>query len=226
MSEPEIVIELGLPDDLRAQAVVIFEDAFGEKTRMAVGDREKRMAFMGRSYRADHVIVARRGDQLLGMAGLSSKGPPYEGGLMGTSWDPRPYRDLLGWVGACWAVWGMRLGDHKPKRDEIYLDGIAVSAEARGQGIGTRLLAEITAVARAQGKRFVRLDVVDTNPRAQALYERVGYKVTRTQSFHWKRRWVGFGAMISMEQRVEPTTAHDSPPSQPGDVAGDALGSS
>jgi ribosomal protein S18 acetylase RimI-like enzyme len=203
MEEPDIVIEHGLPDALRHQAVVIFEHAFGDKMRTAVGDKEKRMAFMARAYRGEHVIVARRGNQLLGMAGLSSRGAPYAGGLMGPSWDPRPYVDLLGWVGATWAVWGQRLADHRPKDDEIYVDGIAVAPGVRGMGVGTRLLTEIRHVSRREGRRFVRLDVVDTNPRAQALYERLGYKVTKVQSFRWKQRWLGFGAMISMELAVD-----------------------
>ena len=127
---------------------------------------------------------------------------------MGASWDFRPYRDLLGWFGAMWAVWGNRLADHRPEADEVYVDGIAVSADARGLGIGTRLLDETTAIARANGKAFVRLDVIDTTPRAQALYERVGYKVTKVQSFRFKERWVGFGGMISMELPV-PLAAPD-----------------
>jgi len=204
MSGSDVVIEHGLPDGLRDQAVVLFEDAFGEKMRMSVRDRDARMAFMARVYQADHVIIARRDDQLLGMAGLRSNGPPYGRGLVDVSWDPRPHRDLLGWAGAMWAVWGLRLSDRTPKGDEIYLDGIAVLAGVRGRGIGTRLLAEVTDIARRHGKSFVRLDVVDTNPRAQALYERVGYRVTKVQSFRWQQRWVGFGAMITMEQPVDP----------------------
>lgn len=203
MNGHDVVIEHGLPEHLRTQAVDLFEEAFGDKMGMAVRDRQKRKAFMHRAYLAEHIIVARRSDQLLGMAGLSSKGPPYAGGLLGTSWDPRPYRDLLGWLGAAWAVWGLRLADHKPKDDEIYVDGIAVSPAARGLGIGTRLLSEVTAIARGSGKRYVRLDVIDTNPRAQALYERLGYRVTKVQSFRYKERWLGFGAMISMEQPVD-----------------------
>jgi ribosomal protein S18 acetylase RimI-like enzyme len=202
MDDDGIVIEQGLPDGLRDQAVEIFEDAFGSKMRTAVRDREQRMAFMRRAYVARNCLVARRGDSLLGMAGLSTKGPPHAGGLMGGSWDVRPYRDLLGWVGAMWAVWGSRMADHRPKADEVYVDGIAVSSAARGLGIGTRLLEATTAIARDEGKAFVRLDVIDTNPRAQALYERLGYKVTKVQSFRYKERWVGFGGMISMELRV------------------------
>lgn len=204
MSDDGVIIERGLPPDLREQAVWVFEEAFGSKMRMAVRDREKRLEFMGRTYVAEHAIIARRDEQLLGMAGLSAKDGPYQGGLMGQSWDPRPFRDLLGFAGAMWAVWGMRLSDHRPKADEIYVDGIAVSAEARGLGIGTRLLAEATAIAREQGKRFVRLDVIDINPRAQALYARLGYQVTKVQSFGYKERWAGFGGMISMELPVAP----------------------
>ena len=216
MSDDGVIIERGLPPDLRGQAARVFEEAFGSKMRMAVRDTEKRLEFMRRSYVAEHAIIARRDDQLLGMAGLSAKDGPYQGGLMGQSWDPRPFHDLLGWAGATWAVWGMRLSDHRPKADEIYIDGIAVSVEARGLGIGTRLLAEATVIAREQGKRFVRLDVIDTNPRAQALYDRLGYKVTKVQSFGYKERWVGFGGMISMELPLAPLApdaeAHESYP--------------
>lgn len=204
--DDRVTIEHGLPDRLRDQAVEIFEEAFGSKMRMAVRDPEKRKAFMRLAYVAENCIIARREDELLGMAGLSSKGPPYAGGLMGSGWDPRPYRDLLGWIGAAWALWGLRMADHRPKDDEIYVDGIAVSPAARGLGIGTRLLDETASIARAQGKAFVRLDVVDTNPRAQALYERVGYRVTNVQSFRYAERWAGFSGMVSMELLVAPAT--------------------
>lgn len=203
--EPDaIVIERGLPRELRDQAVEIFEEAFGSQMRMVVRDAEKRRSFMRGSFVAEHCIVARRGETLLGMAGLSSKGAPYGGGLMGGSWDPRPFLELLGWFGALWAVWGNRLGDHRPRADEIYVDGIAVASEARGLGIGTRLLDEIVVIAREHGKGFVRLHVMDTNPRAQALYERVGYEVTRVQSFGYPERWLGAGGIISMELPVPP----------------------
>ena len=204
MSDPEVTIELGLPHELRDQAVAIYEEAFGEKMRMAVRDQQKRMAFVERALVLDNILVARRGDELLGAAGLSSRGAPFAGGTLGSSWDPRPYRDLLGWTGALWAVWGSRMADPEPKADEVYVDGIAVASQARGLGIGTRLLAEIRQTARSHGKRYVRLDVIDSNPRAKALYERVGYRVTKVESFRWKQRWVGFGAMISMEQPVGP----------------------
>jgi ribosomal protein S18 acetylase RimI-like enzyme len=207
MDATAVVIEHGLADELRPQAAAVFEEAFGAKMRLTVKDADRRSAFMRRAFRADRAIVARDGQRLLGMVGLSTRGEPYAGGLLGTDWDPRPYVELLGWPGAMWAIWSLRMADRRPRPDELYVDGLAVVADARGQGIGTRLLAEVQQVARTLGKDFVRLDVVDTNPRAQALYERLGYRVTRVQSFGWSRRWLGFGAMISMEQPVGPERA-------------------
>lgn len=202
MGEDGIVIGRTLPEHLRDAGVILFEEAFGEEMRTAVPDRDRRMAYMGRVYSRDHVIVATRDDELLGMAGLSAKDGSYRGGLMDIAWDPRRHSDLLGLPGSIRAVLGLRLAAHRPAPGELYIDGIAVAAEARGQGIGTRLLDEIAAIARESRMRWVRLDVVDTNPRAQALYERLGYKVTRVQSFHYKERFVGFGATISMELPV------------------------
>lgn len=204
MNGEGVTIEHGLPHELLDQAVDIFEDAFGSKTRTAVRDLEKRKEFMRRSYVVEHTVIARRDGRLLGMAGLSTRDGRYAGGLMGRSWNPRPYRDLLGWAGATWAVWGMRLSDHRPKADEIYVDGIAVSPDARGLGIGTRLLEETKDIARELGKQYVRLDVIDRNPRAQELYARLGYGVTKVQSFRHMERWVGFGGMTSMELPVPP----------------------
>ena len=204
-SESEIVIVRGLPDEHRQAAVSIFEEAFGAKMRMAIPDRDKRMAFMGRVYAASHVVAAVRDDDLLGMAGLNARDGPYRGGLMDVPWDPRAHRDLLGTWGSTRAVLGLRMAEHKPGPGELYVDGIAVTPEARGLGIGTRLLDEITGIAREADMRWVRLDVIDTNPRAQALYERVGYKVTKVQSFRYMERWMGFGGMVSMELPLDST---------------------
>jgi len=202
MSDGEIVIERGLPEHLREAGVALFDEAFGDKMRMAIRDRDKRLAFMARVYVADHVVVALRDGELLGMAGLSSGAGHYGGGLMDIPWDPRPFRDLLGLPGSIMAVLSLRGSEHKPAIDELYIDGVAVAPEARGLGIGTKLLDEVLVIAREGRMRWVRLDVIDTNPRAQSLYERLGYKVTKVQSFRYMRRIIGFGGMVSMELPV------------------------
>ena len=215
MSEDEIVIERGLPEHLRDAGVVLFDEAFGDKMRMAIGDRDKRLAFMARVYVADHIVVALRDGELLGMIGLSSGAGHYRGGLMDIPWDPRPFRDLLGLPGSIRAVLSLRPSQHKPEIDELYVDGVAVASEARGLGVGTKLLDEALVIARESGMHWLRLDVIDTNPRAQALYERLGYEVTKVQSFRYMQRIIGFGGMISMELAVGEAEAGERPAARP-----------
>ncbi|WP_291429944.1 N-acetyltransferase [Deinococcus sp.] len=58
---------------------------------------------------------------------------------------------------------------------ELYLDTLAVTEAARGQGVGATLLQAAAAQAGAQGLRRVGLLVEDGN-RAAALYARVGFR--------------------------------------------------
>ena len=64
------------------------------------------------------------------------------------------------------------------------------------------LLHEAAGRARAVGIEVIRLEVVDTNPRARSLYEREGYVAVRTEHTPYLRRAMGFGAVTTMERRV------------------------
>jgi ribosomal protein S18 acetylase RimI-like enzyme len=205
-SESGITIRRGLPAYLRADAAGLFADAFGDKLRSALPARELMAAALERALRPDRMVVALRDGELLGMAGLSAAEGRYHGGVIASGDAFAELRALLGLVGAVRAVIGLSMGQHRPERGEHYVDGIAVAPATRGEGIGTRLLAEIRAIALEDGLRWVRLDVVDTNPRAQQLYERLGYRITNVQSFGYLRRFVGFGGMTSMELDVNART--------------------
>lgn len=52
---------------------------------------------------------------------------------------------------------------------------LAVRADARGMGVGTRLMNELAELARAQGIAQLSLSVDAANPAAR-LYERLGYR--------------------------------------------------
>ena len=82
------------------------------------------------------------------------------------------------------------------------MDGIVVRADRRGRGIGTKLVFRLFDVALAHNKRVVRLDVVDTNPAARRLYERLGFVELNTEKVPFLRRVMGFSAATTMERPV------------------------
>lgn len=63
---------------------------------------------------------------------------------------------------------------HSTRPGEAYIEELAVSADARGQGVGTKLLERCEEMARARGATVLSLAVVKGNP-AIRLYERFGF---------------------------------------------------
>lgn len=75
----------------------------------------------------------------------------------------------------------------KPKLDELYLANFGVCSLLRGQGIGRTMIEQQLSWAKSSGYRIFSLDVADTNPRAENLYQRLGLKVTKVKNFTGKR---------------------------------------
>lgn len=84
---------------------------------------------------------------------------------------------LLGFVQLCKpgvpAFWGM----HNPKKNEVYVEQLGVSSQARGRGVGTKLLQFSEEFARNQpGIEILTLEVLKGN-RAVGLYQRFGFEI-------------------------------------------------
>jgi GNAT superfamily N-acetyltransferase len=62
--------------------------------------------------------------------------------------------------------------------DIVIMNDLYVVADARGHGVGRRLIDATTAVARARGARRVRWSTAIDNRRAQRLYEQTGAERT------------------------------------------------
>jgi ribosomal protein S18 acetylase RimI-like enzyme len=78
--------------------------------------------------------------------------------------------------------------------DSIYLADFQVLPELQGRGIGTSVLRALIAEATARGVP-VELSVLQMNPRARRLYERLGFRVTEES-----------GPFIRMRHAHEATT--------------------
>jgi ribosomal protein S18 acetylase RimI-like enzyme len=64
-----------------------------------------------------------------------------------------------------------------PRAEEYYLGHVGVRPELRGQGIGARFMRHLLEGLDVDRHRCAVLDVAETNPRAQLLYERLGFTV-------------------------------------------------
>ena len=183
---------LGLPPDQRAAAARLYWQAFGGKLGRVMGPEGRALAFLNRVIREDHVIAALYGDALLGLIGFKTPQGAFAGGEMAD------LRAVYGLTGSLWRGALLQMLSREVDSERFLVDGICVAAEARGLGIGSALIGAICAEARARGYAEVRLDVIDTNPRARALYERQGFTATRTTGMGPLRHVFGFAEATTM----------------------------
>ena len=159
-----------------------------------MGPTPKALQFVSRVLRAPHAIVALDDSgRLLGMAGFKTAAGSFAGG------EIADIRAIYGSLGAAWRLpllW--MLGDDTTPADHFLLDGICVAPDARSRGVGRALMRAIKDQARQRGYACVQLEVIDSNLRAQALYQRLGYQAMKTQQLGLLRFAFGFDAAITM----------------------------
>lgn len=69
-----------------------------------------------------------------------------------------------------------------PPMDSLHVAQLGVAPECRSRGLGAQLLAYAESQARARGIGQLSLDVSGHNPRARALYERLGFRLLKTHT--------------------------------------------
>jgi ribosomal protein S18 acetylase RimI-like enzyme len=190
-----VTIEPLLPEQARMAAAELYWDAFGRLLRPVLGTSPRAVEVLADGIDPRRGIAAMDGDTLVGVVGLHYKQHAF---------TRLTARSLLRHYGVRGVprLLPLVLFNGRPDRDEMRLDGIAVREERRGQGIGSQLLREAARRAGILGIEVIRLEVVDTNPRARALYEREGYVAVRTERTPYLRRAMGFGEVTTMERRV------------------------
>ena len=131
--------------------------------------------------------------ELLAVAGFKTDGTGFLDG------DFSAVRRHYGIFSALWRTSFLLLLERQEKPGNLQMDGICVAAEARGQGLGTALLTALAARAQQTGHQTMSLDVIDINPRARALYERMGFEPVKTETLGPLRYIFGFRSATRME---------------------------
>lgn len=200
--DQSITYSRGIPEAHAAAAAQLYESAFGEKFSLAIKAREQRVAIIQAALDVDYCFsasagVSEGGSMLVGLAGFHSAEGSLTGGI-GAGFLLRKLGLLKG-SRAC-AVFGIYHRDPEPQ--QLLMDGIAVHKDYRGRGIGSRLLDLLIAYARENGFQTIRLDVIDTNPKARQLYEKKGFVAVRSEKYPYLRWLLGFGGSTTMEYRT------------------------
>ena len=182
-------ITSGFTEDERDVVATLYWEAFSRKLTIGLGSDNKGIAFLARVADPRFALCARNEDDvLLGIAGFkTAQGAPIGGGFADLS-------AVYGVLSTSWRAVLLSFLERDLEDGSLLMDGICVTKQARGMGLGTALLRAIKDEGRARDCSDVRLDVIDSNPRAKALYEREGFVTGRTTSLGPLKYLFGFSS--------------------------------
>ncbi|MCV3272215.1 GNAT family N-acetyltransferase [Roseobacter sinensis] len=172
----DVTLSDGFEPHERPVVAALYWQAFGHKLGRYLGPEARALTFLAAVLDPRFALVARDAEgRILGIAGFKTE----DGALVGG--DLPDLQRIYGYVGGLWRGLVLSVVDRDVSPDILLMDGICVRSDARGQGIGGVLLDAMKAKVQRLGKRALRLDVIDTNPRAKALYERKGFLATAVE---------------------------------------------
>ena len=193
----QVEICRGLPDLYLRQAAELYYEGFRRKFEPVLNSPGQGIAILEEAFDSELAIIAVYQDQLAGIAGLQYGGRDF------VSFRISAFARQYGWLRGLFKALLLFLffAEHGSK-GELAIESIVVHPAMRGRGIGTRLLEAVFDFARARGFGSVRLEVVDTNPDARRLYERMGFVATATHRHPYLRRMMGFTAVTPMVKEL------------------------
>jgi len=165
-----------LPNKFRASAARLYFEALKEKLEPILGGNGRTHGVLAKNIANDRCITAFCGDKLVGMMGIQTG----KRGFVNPSL--RTMVRIYGVIGGIIRMGGLAVLHHPVGPDEVYVDGVAVASEMRGRGIGTHLFELLEQAVLKKEIKKISLEVIDTNPRAKALYQRLGFEVVKTQT--------------------------------------------
>ena len=179
-----IEYQFGLPESLKPDAAKIYAQAFSRKLQKVIGEEEVLVRLLAEGMQSDRAIIALQDGDLVGVLGLNFDGRSL------ASMHLRSFVQEFGPIrGFFKALLADILFERKTQQGVLLMDGIAVASQARGQGIGSGLFQQLLDFAQSKNYQRIRLDVIDENPKAKRLYEKLGFKAVNHQNT-WYLKWL------------------------------------
>lgn len=189
----DFTLSSGFTDADRTTVARLYWAAFCTKLGAILGPDARAQSFFAKIMSPEFAITARKANgAVIGVAGFKISKGALTGG------DLHDIARHYSWVGALWRGPLLGLLERDLANDTLLMDGICVDSSERGLGVGTALLTAIKAEAVARGLAHVRLDVIDINPRARALYTREGFVAGTPQNIGPWRYLFGFSTSTPM----------------------------
>lgn len=193
-----IQIHFGAPKDQRRKIAKIYYEAFQDKLGVIFGNKRKAETLFSTSLCDERILVAYKDGVAVGFAGLQYQGKKFmEPSLTQVVriYGLETIRVLLFFFFSIF---------NNPKPNQLYLEILAVSKDQQNKGIGTKLIQSTIEHARSKKIPQIKLEVVNTNPKAKKLYQRIGFRKAKDHKIPYPfNTLVGFRIITEMHYNID-----------------------
>jgi ribosomal protein S18 acetylase RimI-like enzyme len=196
MQKLNIEITESINKNQRIRAIEILYYAFEQKIRALIKSKEKALAIYNKSLKNDQVFYALLDGNVVGLIGLQYKNRTF------LEFKYRDLRKYFNPLQSYFIYKIYKLTSPKIKDDVLRIDSIAVDKSFRNLGIGTQLINKVFEFAKNKGFKKVILEVINTNPKAKGLYERIGFKEKKIVRYYFLTRSAGFSSEYIMSYKL------------------------
>lgn len=191
----------GLPDKFKSSAAELLLNALEEKFIPILGDKNKAKQLLELSIKKDNCFSIEDRGELLGILAYQIDKNTF------LSPSLKSIISIYGLFGGFLKTLGLSMLTHKTETDEIYIEAVAVCELSRGKGIGSKLFESFFHFANANEFKTISLEVIDINPGAKKLYEKLGFKVIKKSKIWPLNKIFGwpFNEVFSMKKDIKKT---------------------
>ncbi len=194
MATAEVEIVEGIEEEYVDDALRVVYDAFAKKLRIGFRNPDDLIRLFRDSVDTTSCFSAIVDGQFLGILAFQTAGQEFfRLSLVNTFTRFSPLRAVL-------ALFNLALHASDAAPNEFVVDFLAVDGSSRGMGVGTALMHRAEEKARSLRKHTMSLGVIAENEGAIRLYERLGYKTTRTWHGFYVRLATGSEEVRRMEK--------------------------
>ncbi|MDO6688089.1 MULTISPECIES: GNAT family N-acetyltransferase [unclassified Agarivorans] len=190
----DLLLQHSWSEEYRAAVAELYDQAFGQKFALAINQQSVRVRVLAEAFKPEYSFVVMHQQKVVAVAGFQTPQGSFTSGI---AWAG--LSRILGSIKGLWAAAVFSLFERKASAKTLVMDGIVVAEEYRGLGLGSMLLDKMVEHATELGFERVRLDVIDSNPRAKKLYLAKGFKIVSSDYYPYLKWLLGFSGSSTLE---------------------------
>lgn len=188
-----IEIKFGIPKNKQIDIANILYENFQDKSKMFFGNKKKAITLIASTLENDRIFVAVKDKEVVGYAGLQCQKKSFSNPTLTkivTIYGLLTFRTLPFLIVSLF---------NRPKYYQLHLESLAVTKKEQGKGIGTRLLNATINYAKENNFSQIKLEVIQTNPKAKELYQKLGFKTSKITQIPYPFSYImGFNSFEEM----------------------------